>query len=168
MSSISRCLRDKGSLLAQAFSGKPWVSELLYVRETWPGVWAHVLSVRSSHRGVSEDHIIWKEGENGMWGGKLRTAEERKTSRPVSRQQRKLLVSQFPNRQTLPPQLIPGSMAQFMSLVWPTETPNLKSVWLDEKMKKAMSTKLTEVCHWGIGHKISDLLLNLQRRRWAT
>lgn len=60
------CLRDKGGLLAQAFLVSP---ELLYVGETWPGVWAHVLSVTSSHRGASEDHIIWKEEEAGGGGG---------------------------------------------------------------------------------------------------
>lgn len=60
------CLRDKGGLLAQAFLVSP---ELLYVRETWPGVWAHVLSVTSSHRGASENHIIWKEEEAGGGGG---------------------------------------------------------------------------------------------------
>lgn len=69
-----------------------------------------------------------------------REAEDsrRKKSFKTSRQQGKL-VSQFPNQQTPPPQRIPGLMARSMSLVWPSDTPNLKSEWLEEETKKAIS-----------------------------
>lgn len=112
-------------------------------------------------------HLKWKREEK-EWDREAEQNGEKKKNFKTRWQQRTLPVSYVLSRQTLSLQLTPGLMSQSRSLVWPSNTPNLKSVWLEEEMKKSVSTKLTEICHWGLFHEISDLFLDLQRRRRVT